>query len=116
MTAGYECIKQGGTQKIVTTILKVPEPAPLFPTPRIIIFRKCTVIKMVVIQESDGLPLLSSPSPDASSTSLDRLNEDYGPLPHEQETLAFCKQLLQNKLFVGHYQERRFVELMATYR
>ncbi|XP_069695995.1 uncharacterized protein [Periplaneta americana] len=37
-------------------------------------------------------------------------------LTEEQEIQIFCKQMLINRLFLGHYQERRFVEPLGSYR
>jgi hypothetical protein len=37
-------------------------------------------------------------------------------LTEEQEIKIFSKQMLINRLFVGHYQERRFVESLESYR
>lgn len=37
-------------------------------------------------------------------------------LTEEQEIKIFSKQMLINRLFLGHYQERRFVESIGSYR
>lgn len=37
-------------------------------------------------------------------------------LTEEQEIKIFAKQMLINRLFLGHYKERRFVESLGSYR
>lgn len=37
-------------------------------------------------------------------------------LTEEEEIMIFSKQMLINRLFLGHYQERRFVESIGSYR
>jgi len=37
-------------------------------------------------------------------------------LTEEQEIKIFAKQMLINRLFLGHYKERRFVESIGDYR
>jgi hypothetical protein len=37
-------------------------------------------------------------------------------LTEEQEVKIFAKQMLINRLFLGHYKERRFVESLGSYR
>lgn len=37
-------------------------------------------------------------------------------LTEEQEVKIFAKQMLINRLFLGHYKERRFVETLGSYR
>jgi len=37
-------------------------------------------------------------------------------ITEEQEIKIFAKQMLINRLFLGHYKERRFVESLGSYR
>jgi hypothetical protein len=37
-------------------------------------------------------------------------------LTEEQEIKIFAKQMLINRLFLGYYKERRFVESLGSYR
>lgn len=43
----------------------------------------------------------------------DDITED---LTEEQEIKIFAKQMLINRLFLGHYKERHFVESLGSYR
>jgi hypothetical protein len=43
-------------------------------------------------------------------------NDVTEALTEEQEIKIFSKQMLINRLFLGHYQERRFVESLGSYR
>jgi len=37
-------------------------------------------------------------------------------LTEEQELQIFVKQMLKKRIFLGHYQERRYVESLGSYR
>ncbi|XP_034253047.1 uncharacterized protein LOC117652328 isoform X2 [Thrips palmi] len=54
-----------------------------------------------------------SPSPSISSTSTD-VTSDLSP--EEAEIRNFVKKRLGKRLFLGHYQERRYVDTLRLYR